>query len=132
MAEEVDLRRLWICLVYLTLEAAGTVSAADEESVGQTVPADLRQKFGTFVTNVVAAKKRGATLKTLKLDELFSSPTAAESRTPLETAILSQSMRVCFLTMVVIDEERLASGEDDTYYPGKDDEPGPFIPGSKS
>ena len=30
-----------------------------------------------------------------------------------------------------LDEERLASGEDDTYYPGKDDEPGPFIPGRK-
>ena len=91
--------------------------------------------------------------RSLKLDELLSS-NAQEPRTAIATAILSQSMRLCFMTLVVslprlhyaryttftyvtqlamcrhgtvtpimvssaapqaLDEERLASGEDDTY-----------------
>jgi len=117
MQEETELRRLWLCLVYLTLEELGQAGAAPE--VGDSVPADLKEKYGPFVRNVVSAKARGATLQSLKLDALLDT---TAPRSAMETAILSQSMRLCFLAMVVVDEERLASGEDEP--------PKPFIPGA--
>ena len=67
MEEEADLRRLWVCLVYLTLQEVG-VKGADEANVGSTVPADLQEKFAVFTANVVAAKKGGATLKHVRRD----------------------------------------------------------------
>ena len=137
MDEELELRRLWVCLVFLTLEAVGVeVEATGDEDTesGTAVPAEVRDEYSAFVQRIVDAKRGGATLKALKLDELLGSR-GAEPRTAIETAVLSQSMRLCFFTMVVLDDERRASGEDDdTAYnsiaaKGKGSAPGPFIPG---
>ena len=70
LAEEVELRSVWISLVYLTLER---VSHLKNSSLGDTVDPSIRQKFYTFVYDVVNAQKQGYTLQTLKLENLVRS-----------------------------------------------------------
>lgn len=125
MEEESELRQLWICLIYLTLEEAGLPAPAD---AGSTILEEVRKKYRNFVASIVQAKKQGLALKSLNIDQFREKDSP---RNALEDAILAQSMRVVYLTTVVLEEERLATGDDDTYYLGKDEEPGPFIAGSK-
>ena len=56
MQEEVELRTVWLCLVFLTLENIRHPSAAGG-AVGDSVPGEIRQKFQTFVYDVVNAAK---------------------------------------------------------------------------
>lgn len=128
MEEESELRQLWICLIYLTLEEAGLPAPADAADAGSTILEEVRKKYRNFVASIVQAKKQGLALKSLNIDQFREQDTP---RNALEDAILAQSMRVVYLTTVVLEEERLATGGDDTYYLGKDEEPGPFIAGSK-
>lgn len=122
MAEEVDLRSLWIALVYLTLEAVDH-PARLAANVGATVPEDTRAKFEPFVRGVVDRKRRGFTLQALKLEELLGGESQPEQeRSAMETAILSQSMRLIFLTLTVLDEEFPPPGK-------REPNPKPFIPG---
>mgnify|MGYP007078101454 CR=1 FL=1 len=88
LPEEVELRSLWLCLVSLTLEAIGRGGTADEAGV----PSEIC-KYAEFVRNVVGAKERGAELKALKLEELLGDELVAPT-TPVELAVLSQSMRL--------------------------------------
>jgi len=126
MAEEVDLRALWIALVYLTLESVNHPTKHSGPEVGATVPPDQREKFEPFVRSVVSRKQRGFTLQALKLEEILTDAGeggSASARTPIETAILSQSMRLVFLTLTVLDEELPPPGS-------KRDPPKPYIPGT--
>ena len=61
--------------------------------------------------DVVNAHKQGFTLQTLKLEELARSDPEDKPRTQLETAILSQCMRLVMLTLTVLEEEKLAGDE---------------------
>ena len=126
--EEVDLRTVWLSLVYLVAENVGYTdgkatgnSAADAAQVGSSVPAEIRSQFCTFVYDVVNARKGGYTFEALKLEDLMRrSGEEAKPMTQVERAILSQSMRICFLTLTVMDETALARG---------DQPPKPNIPG---
>jgi len=88
---------VWISLVYLTLERIQHVKNC---SLGDTVDPDIRQKFYTFVYDVVNAKKQGYNLQTLKLEQLVRSEGEVveegktEQEKAIEKAILSQSMRL--------------------------------------
>eukprot|EP00966_Prymnesium_polylepis_P038391 890698-Prymnesium_polylepis.1 len=75
MDEEVELRRLWVCLVYLTLEAVGVEmeETGEDSASGTAVPTQVRDEYSAFVQRIVDAKRGGATLKALKLDELLGS-----------------------------------------------------------
>ena len=70
MQEEVELRTVWLSLVYLTLANVRHESAAPE-AVGASVPAEIRQKFQTFVYDVVNAAQGGYTLEALKLEDML-------------------------------------------------------------
>ena len=122
MQEEVDLRQVWLCLVFLTLANVGHPSAA-AAACGESVPEEIRKQFGTFVYDVVNARKSGFTLETLKLEDLMRRSGTGESMTAMEKAILGQSMRVVFLTLTVKEESEAAA---DLPPPRK---PGPSIPG---
>jgi hypothetical protein len=50
--DEIDLRTVWLSLVYLTFERVGYASNAAGTFPGQSVAADLRQKFYTFTVRV--------------------------------------------------------------------------------
>ena len=58
MQEEVELRTVWLSLVYLTLANVRHESEASE-AVGASVPAEIRSKFQTFVYDVVNAAQGG-------------------------------------------------------------------------
>ena len=47
---------------------------------------------------MVNAKKQGYDLNSLKLEEIFKG--GGEERTPMESAVLSQAMRIVFLAIV--------------------------------
>eukprot|EP00310_Coccolithus_braarudii_P022284 CAMPEP_0183353744 /NCGR_PEP_ID=MMETSP0164_2-20130417/34806_1 /TAXON_ID=221442 /ORGANISM="Coccolithus pelagicus ssp braarudi, Strain PLY182g" /LENGTH=193 /DNA_ID=CAMNT_0025526477 /DNA_START=126 /DNA_END=707 /DNA_ORIENTATION=+ len=98
--DEIELRTVWLSLIYLTFERVGYTSKTDTFP-GQSVAADLRQKFYTFTYDIVNAKKQGYDLATLKLEEVLQS---SEERTPMEQAVLSQAMRICYLTIQAAEE----------------------------
>jgi len=142
MQEEIDLRTVWLSLIYLTLER---VEHRKGSSIGSTVDPDLRQKFYTFVYDVVNAKKQGYTLQTLKLEQIMKNssgqPTSIAEKTEqmnaqqrqIEEAILSQSMRLVFLTLTVLEEsEEFEKGNGNGNGGGGDngDVPRPPIPGT--
>jgi len=124
--EEVELRSLWLSLVYMTLqqvyhptrsiteEATGSAGVS-AEAVAESVPSEIRQKFNTFVYDCVNARQGGWTLQTLKLEELMKSSggnsAAPDMTDPMEKAILGQSMRIVFLTLQCLDDANLASGK---------------------
>lgn len=130
MREELDLRTVWLSLVYLAL---GKVQHPSEASalVGASVPADIRQKFECFVSDVVDARADGASLPSLKLEDMLRRADADElaALSTMERAILGQAMRVVFLTITVLEETEAAGGSKPNK--GKNpDPPGPFIPGT--
>ena len=126
MQEEVELRTVWLSLVYLTLANVRHESEASD-SVGASVPAEIRSKFQTFVYDVVNAAQGGYTLESLKLEDMLRRQgTDSASLSAVEKAILGQSMRVVFLTLTVRDE---AAAAGDLPPPRR---PGPSIPGAPS
>lgn len=126
MQEEVELRSVWLCLVYLTLANVQHRSEAPE-AVGASVPADIRQKFQTFVYDVVNAAQGGYTLESLKLEDMMRRQGKdTEGMDQMQKAILGQSMRVIFLTLTVREESAAA---EDLPPPRR---PGPSIPGAPS
>ena len=50
-ADEIELRTVWLSLVYLTFERVGYESKRTGGFLGQSVAADLRQKFHTFTVS---------------------------------------------------------------------------------
>ena len=126
MDEEVELRSLWVALIYLALAQLShtTEHAGGAASLVESVPAALRAKYEPLVSGVVEAHKRGAELQSLTLEELLPASPPQDAQ---ERAILSQSMRLVFLTAVVLKEVELAR-------PVKMEEqqgpPRPYIPGT--
>lgn len=100
-SDEIELRTVWLSLVYLTFERVGYESKSTGGFLGQSVAADLRQKFYTFTYDIVNAKKQGFDLAELKLEEVLQSD---EERSPMEQAILSQAMRICYLAIQATEE----------------------------
>ena len=100
-SDEIDLRTVWLSLVYLTFERVGYESKSAGAFPGQSVAADLRQKFYTFTYDIVNAKRQGYDLAGLKLEEVLQN---AEEKTPMEQAVLSQAMRICYLAIQAAEE----------------------------
>lgn len=151
MAEEEALRRLWVSLIYLTLERlaadgdGGQGSSGSSSEGGKTssacVPSDIRASNEPFVANLIAAKRSGRALSECDIDEMLTSrsssatsdddaPAAAAaaaaappSRDAVERAVLQQSMRVVYLTVDVVEDEKLAGTRADA---------GPKIPGTRA
>jgi len=100
-SDEIELRTVWLSLVYLTFERVGYESKSTGGFLGQSVAEDLRQKFYTFTYDIVNAKKQGFDLAGLKLEEVLQSD---EERPPMEQAVLSQAMRICYLAIQATEE----------------------------
>eukprot|EP00903_Cladosiphon_okamuranus_P011145 g10519.t1 len=97
--DEVELRSIWIALVYLTLENANWPQKVQR---AHEISAPFMDRFAEFVQKVMDAAAKGHTLQTLKLEEVMRR--GAEPRTPLEQAVLSQSMRIVFATIDLMKE----------------------------
>ena len=119
MDEEAALRRTWMGLVYLTLEAEGHASSSNGDeggvegrganSMGSTVDAADREAYGPLIE--VLAPSKG----TITLDEAVAAAgDGAATLTsllgldePLKKALIMQNMRVIRQTFVALEEEAL-------------------------
>lgn len=134
MPEERQLRESWISLVYLTLEIAEPAAATGDAAAGQagagapgagvhpgqTVDEARRREFVPFTQAVADRVGEGKALNQLALEDIAPTP-AGQPRSAMQTAILSQSMRLVFLTFRVLAEEQEAAGKKVAQ---------PFIPGT--
>lgn len=134
LPEELELRELWVSLVYLTLEIAEPAAAtcppdaaqpqagAPSNAVhpGQTVDEGRRREFVPFAQAVARRVDEGKSLQQLSLEDICPAP-AGQPRSAMKTAILSHSMRLVFLTFTVLAEEQEAAGKKVAQ---------PFIPGT--
>eukprot|EP00904_Undaria_pinnatifida_P008347 jgi/Undpi1/4642/HiC_scaffold_18.g07996.m1 len=105
LPEEVELRSIWIALVYLTLEHANWPQKIQR---AHEISAPFMDRFADFVVKVMNSAATGHTLQTLKLEEVMRR--GAEPRTPMEAAVLSQSMRIVFATLDLMKEGWSGSG----------------------
>ena len=124
LPEEEELRHLWVCLVYLTL--AQVSHPAKGADVGDSVGVELREKYSPLVAGVVSAYTQGRALPSLELSEFLQPPADA-----VEKAVLSQSMRLIFLALVVLEEEgKGVPIKPPGTAPSKAGPPQPYIPGT--
>ena len=124
------MRETWAALVYLALEIAEPLGTEGEEPAdgeaagavhpGQTVGEARRAEYVPFAQAVAGRVREGASLQELSLDGIAPAP-AGEARTAMRTAVLSQSMRLVYLTFKVLEEEEEAAGKKVAR---------PFIPGT--
>ncbi|WP_287129701.1 hypothetical protein [Candidatus Cyanaurora vandensis] len=87
--EELQIRTNWLKLVFMTLDRA---RPRDPEA-----PPLTDDGLDNLVNGVIDSQQRGYTLESLKLEIVLE--TGGSDRTPGETAILSQWMRLVFLTL---------------------------------
>lgn len=116
MDEEKKLRRDWLCVVYLTLAAIGfKPSIASElavETAKKSIPEDIQKRYGELVTEVAEAHKN-MSLGSISLEDLTSRVGGNAGLSPLEKAVVLQSLKVATLTPVVVEEAKEAQGSTD-------------------
>ena len=104
MVEEIRLRNTWMQVVYLVLNKAGysspDVGVAD--SIDSTIVAAYSDKIATLVKR----RERGEDFRTEDLIE-----TDADAEDPAASVIMAQSLRVVWLTLVVLEEEERCNVE---------------------
>ncbi|KAK3253640.1 hypothetical protein CYMTET_37115 [Cymbomonas tetramitiformis] len=96
-AEEIELRTSWISICYLTFDEAN-VLRDDIPASGQ---AGLEEeRLGIFVRNVVHLAKQGYDAQRVKLAEVLKMSSAdAQPRSDMESAVMSQAVRLVFCSL---------------------------------
>jgi len=85
--QEVQIRTIWLTLIYMALDqVAGKI----------TPPSGGNEELVQLVEGVILAKRQGYTLETLKLEMVLQATT---TRSPEQASILSQWMRIVFMTL---------------------------------
>ena len=111
MDEEIMLRRDWLCVIYLTLAAmehkSSRASPLAVDAAKKSIPEDIQKRYGELVARVGEAYKSS---KTLSVEDLTSSGGGNKDLSPLEQAVLLQSLKVATLTPVVVEEAKEAGG----------------------
>lgn len=122
MPEEIQLRTAWVHSVYLILEHI------DHQNKGRTSGSDIqesvRSTYAGILPHLVALKESGGTFEANDIMEAHADA-LPKSDSPLETAIVSQTVRVIWYTLTVLEEESLVNGDTPP-------EPRPPIPGAYS
>jgi len=102
MAEEVRLRNAWIHVVYLVL------SQADHETADDAVKEAIEDSVASaYAAKIPILKQRQDRAEEFRFDDLLDS----DGSDPVETAIMTQSLRVIWLTLVVLEEEERCNTE---------------------
>jgi len=107
MPDEAELRTIWMSLIFLTLQTVGWPQLRESPS---QLSISFEEKFSPFVANVVEAHRRGFDLRRLKLEEMISRTGSDKVRTPIEQAMLQQSMRIIFLTLSILEDLQKQEG----------------------
>lgn len=92
--EELAVRDLWLRLVYLTLEAIG--ESGPPEPIGEADPRTDETGVQMLVDGVARAYQAGYSLDSFKLEMALEGNQVDD---PEQAAILSQWMRIIFLTL---------------------------------
>jgi hypothetical protein len=112
-SDEAELRSVWLTLVYKTLRQIRF--PIDGVIAGVSAPPEgtERDRLDEFVKNIVAAARTGYDMKRIQLEQALTSTAPSEggtgtppARTPLENAILNQSVRIVLTTLQVAEERQ--------------------------
>ena len=99
--EEVELRSVWLTLVYKTLREVKFPSGqALTGSGGSGHGHDSHDRLDDFVKNIVDAVKEGYDMKRIQLEQSLIEHDQ-KPKSPLELAILNQSLRLVLLTLSI-------------------------------
>ena len=116
LEEEVEIRHVWYCLVYLTLATIGHPTRVT--AVSESIPDDIKESYGFLVDRVAETRNAGEKITVEKLMNLDN-----PNINPIEKALRAQAMRVMTLTLVVQREAAEARTE---YQPLPPPIPGAF------
>lgn len=95
-SDEVELRAVWLSLVYKTLRVLGYPAKRSVEAEG-------KDGMDEFVGNIVNAVRMGYDIKRIQLEQSLSQ--RDKPRTTLESAILGQSTRLVVTTISAANED---------------------------
>ena len=127
MDEEKMLRRDWLCVIYLTLSAmdykSPMGSSLSIDVAKDSIPEDIHKRYGNLVSKVGEAYKSDS--KVPSVEELCNGNDQSGELSPLEKAVLMQSLKVATLTPTVVEESKEARGSG-----GKIEPPTPPIEGA--
>ena len=104
MAEELRLRNTWIQVVYVVLRHAGYETANEGvlDTIDDSVAALYRSKIPALMT-------RRTSGQTFNADDLVDKNSVIGD--PTASIIMAQSLRVIWLTLVVLEEEERCNSE---------------------
>ena len=115
MDEEVTLRTTWIQVIYLVLDHVhykdknlGDLDLVNQRQDGRSdaIDATVQETYAGAIPIVLQAREDGASFEAEKILELCSTALPSSgNKDPLEKAILSQSLRVIWLALTVLEEE---------------------------
>lgn len=116
MPEEVALRSTWIHAVHLMLEHIGHPRKSDgtDAAVTHQIDSKVRERYSPLLDDVVQAKALGNAWNTnafIATHQGVLPFTILEDQ--VEMAVVSQTVKVLYCTLVVLAEERLANLEED-------------------
>jgi len=132
MEEEKMLRRNWLCVIYLTLASmeytSPVASALAMNAAKQSVPEDIQQRYGEIATRVGESYRSSSPSKMLSVEDLDVGNN--KDLSPIENAVLLQSLKVATLTPVVVEEAKEALGSTDKKLKNDTKPPTPPIEGA--
>lgn len=106
-SDEVELRSVWLALAYKTMRylrvpSSGLMDGAG--ATGESTGAFDRDRLDDFVQGICIASEKGYDQKRIQLEQSLNSSDSSPS-SPLENAILQQSVRIVLTTIAVAKEE---------------------------
>jgi hypothetical protein len=116
VSEEVQLRTTWIYAVALMLDQVAYPKKENIQSPSEEAPMEqeVRNTYGPIVEAVMELHASGGSLKTREfLEQNASSLPESIHEDDVQYAIVSQTIKVMWYTLVVLQEERMASGDDE-------------------
>ena len=121
MPEEIELRKTWYSLVYLTLFSIGHSTVGSKDILADTIPEQIRSSYSSVIEGI-AKEYKAEGYVTSSVEKLFKVH-APQDLSEMDKAIMSQSIRVVTLTLTVL-QEALEAG------PGGQSPPPPPIKGA--
>jgi hypothetical protein len=110
---EVELRTTWIHATYWMLGHVMTTPLGSDLAKAAGVNDNVKDTYTSVIPDLVALHANGGTLNTQEFvqDHLDILP-AVIQEDAMQMAIVSQTIKVMWYALVVLDEERLANGEE--------------------
>jgi len=106
LPEEVELRKTWLCVVYLTLLSIDH-KTVNRDAIMSSIPTSIQEMYGMVINKMVSIQTQD-TMATITVEDVMKY-TNTDDLGLMERALFTQSLRVAALTMVVVREALEAS-----------------------